>query len=127
MTRDYVDRMKDKIEQEEQAAIGLKYDAGKQPWFALPLEILQPLADVFAAGEKKYATHNCLQPFADASRRFYDGQMRHAVACQLDPLAIDQELLHSYNIAVYHQAQVAFNALMRLHHALKDTQHTGGN
>ena len=99
---------------------GLKFDQGKQPWFALPLEILEPLADVFAAGEQKYATHNCLQPFRDASRRFYDGQMRHAVACQLDPLAVDGELKEKYGIKVYHQAQVAFNALMRLYHARKD-------
>jgi hypothetical protein len=101
---------------------GLKHDQGKQPWYAMPLEVLQPLADVFAAGERKYSTFNCLQPFADPQRRFYDGQMRHAEACQLDPLAVDQELLEKYGVKVYHQAQVAFNALMRLHHAIKEQE-----
>ena len=98
---------------------GLKFDEGKQSWYAMPLQILQPLADVFAAGEKKYATFNCLQPFDDPDRRFYDGQMRHAEKCQLDPLAVDQELLEKYGVKVYHSAQVAFNSLMRLHHALE--------
>lgn len=92
---------------------GLKFDQGKQPWFAMPLEVLMPLADVFAAGEKKYNTFNCLQPFRDANRRFYDGQMRHTEQCQLDPLAIDEET------GCYHAAQVAFNTLMRLYHAKK--------
>ncbi len=101
---------------------GLKHDQGKQPWYAMPLEILEPLADVFAAGEMKYATFNCLQPFEDADRRFYDGQMRHAKDCQIDPLAIDQELFDKYGVKVYQSAQVAFNALMRLHHALKSKE-----
>lgn len=93
---------------------GLKYDTGKQPYFAMPLVVLKPLADVFAAGEKKYATFNCLQPFTDSNRRFYDAQMRHTEACQLDPLAIDPET------GCYEAAEVAFNTLMRLHHALKE-------
>lgn len=97
---------------------GLKFDQGKQPWYAMPMQVLQPLADVFAAGEKKYATFNCLQPFSDPARRFYDGLMRHQSACQLDPLARDEET------GCYHQAQVAFNALMRLHHALKEQEKT---
>jgi hypothetical protein len=98
---------------------GLKFDSGKQPWFAMPLEVLEPLADVFAAGEKKYATFNCLQPFENPDRRFYDGMMRHAAACQRDPLAIDAELNEKYGVEVYHAAQVAFNALLRLYHAKK--------
>ena len=101
---------------------GLKFDQGKQPWYAMPLEVLEPLADVFAAGEHKYSTFNCLQPFNDPDRRFYDGQMRHTAACQIDPLAIDQELLEKYGVQVYHSAQVALNALMRLHHALKEQE-----
>lgn len=92
---------------------GLKHDNGKQPWYAMPLEVLEPLADVFAAGEKKYATFNCLQPFREPDRRFYDGLMRHLEACQLDPLAKDEET------GCYHAAQVAFNTLMRLYHAKK--------
>jgi len=93
---------------------GLKFDAGKQPWYAMPLEILEPLADVYAAGEKKYETFNCLKPFKSSSRRFFDGMMRHNRASQLDPLAKDPET------GCYHLAQIAFNALMRLHHALRE-------
>lgn len=93
---------------------GQKFDEGKQPYYAMPLEVLKPLADVFAAGERKYQTFNCLQPFMDADRRFYDGQMRHTEQCQLDPLAIDEET------GCYHAAQVAFNTLMRLYHARKE-------
>jgi hypothetical protein len=91
---------------------GLKYDSNKQKWYAMPLEILEPLADVFAAGERKYETFNCLEPFEDSDRRFYDSQMRHVKDSQLDPLAIDEET------GCYHQAQVAFSALMRLRNAL---------
>lgn len=91
---------------------GLKHDVGKQKWYAMPLEILEPLADVFAAGEKKYETFNCLNPFDDSDRRFYNSLMRHLEACQIDPLAIDEET------GCYHQAQVAFSALLRLRNAL---------
>ena len=97
-----------------EANVGLKFDQGKQPYFAMPLEVLMPLADVFAAGEKKYATFNCLKPFREPNRRFYDGMMRHIEQCQLDPLAIDEET------GCYHAAQVAFNTLMRLYHAKKE-------
>ena len=96
---------------------GLKTDEGKQQWYAMPLEILEPLAQAFVAGEKKYATFNCLQPFADPDRRFYDAQMRHTRKSQIDPLAIDEELKAKYGIEVYHEAQVAFSALMRLYNA----------
>ena len=89
---------------------GLKTDAGKQPWYAMPLTILEPLADVFAAGERKYETFNCMKPFRDPDRRFWDAAMRHLAACQLDPLARDEET------GCYHAAQVAFSILMRLHH-----------
>lgn len=89
---------------------GLKYDQGKQPWYAMPLEILEPLADLFAAGEKKYGTFNCLNPFDDPDRRFWDATMRHLVACQHSPLAKDPET------GCYHAAAVAFSILMRLHH-----------
>lgn len=93
---------------------GLKKDEGKQEWYALPLVILKPLAEVFRAGEKKYATFNCLEPFADSDRRFYNAIMRHLEACQLDPLAKDEET------GAYHAAQVAFNTLLRLHNALRE-------
>lgn len=89
---------------------GLKYDTGKQKWHSLPLEILEPLADLFHAGQQKYGKFNCLQPFDSADERFYDAAVRHLVACQLAPLAKDSET------GCYHAAAVAFNILMRLHH-----------
>ena len=95
---------------------GLKHDEGKQPLYATPLVMIEPLADVFWAGEQKYATFNCLQPFDDSSRRFYDGMMRHIVASQIDPLARDEET------GCYHLAQTAFNALARLYHARQEQQ-----
>jgi hypothetical protein len=94
--------------------VGWKNDEGKQGWYPLPLVILKPLADVFVAGEKKYATFNCLQPFDDSDRRFWDATMRHLEECQLDPLSIDEET------GCYHAAQVAFNTLLRLHNALRE-------
>ena len=93
---------------------GLKYDQGKQGWYPLPLVLLKPLADVCVAGEFKYETFNSLKPFDDYSRRLYDSQMRHVEASQVDPLAIDLET------GCYHQAQVAFSALVRLHNALRE-------
>jgi hypothetical protein len=92
---------------------GEKNDEGKQQWYALPLVILQPLADVLSAGELKYSTFNCLNPFDDSDRRFWDAAMRHMESCQLDPLAIDEET------GCYHSAQVAFSVLLRLHNALQ--------
>lgn len=100
-------------------AKGMKADVGKQRWSALPLVILEPLADVMEAGAKKYAKFNCLQPFDDPNERFYDGMMRHIKACQLDPLAIDEET------GCYHAAQVAFNTLMRLYHCKKIIEDKG--
>lgn len=89
---------------------GLKADDGKTGWFAMPLVVLQPLLDVFNAGVKHYGLHNCLNPFDNPSERFYDAQLRHVADCQLDPMAIDPQ------DGCYHEAKVAFNALMRLYH-----------
>jgi hypothetical protein len=91
---------------------GLKLDVGKQGWYPMPLIVLKPLADVYIAGEKKYAIFNCLNPFKDSDRRFWDASMRHLEACQIDPLAIDEET------GCYHGAQVAFNMLMRIFNAV---------
>jgi hypothetical protein len=93
---------------------GLKFDKEKQEWFAMPLEVLVPLADVFNAGEKKYEIFNCLQSFSTPSRRFYNAAMRHLVASQINPLAKDEET------GCYHLAQVAFNVLLRLHNCLRE-------
>jgi hypothetical protein len=92
---------------------GIKFDEGKQNWYAMPLEILEPLAEVFRAGEKKYETFNCLKPFDDPARRFYDAMMRHVEAQQIDPLAKDPDT------GCYHAAQIAFNALLRLYNCRK--------
>lgn len=83
----------------------------------MPLSILEPLADVFRAGEFKYTTFNCLKPFDDPDRRFWDAAMRHLEACQIDPLAIDEEIYGKYGFKVYHAAQVCFNMLMRIYNA----------
>jgi hypothetical protein len=99
----------------EPIEMGLKHDTGKQRWHALPLVILEPLADVMQAGTVKYSKFNCLQPFNDSDERFYNGLMRHLEACQLDPLAIDHET------GCYHAAQIAFNTLLRLYHARRES------
>ena len=93
--------------------VGIKLDKGKQEWYAMPLSILEPLADAFVAGEKKYETFNCLEPFDNPSRRFYNSLMRHLRAAQIDPLAKDEET------GCYNLAQVAFSALLRLHNCLE--------
>ena len=104
--------------------IGAKFDEGKQSWYLLPLEIIEPLAEVMNVGEKKgYGNFSCLDTFTDPNRRFYDGQMRHTVASQRDPLAVNKEYDKEgrYVGECYHLACVAFNALMRLYHARKES------
>jgi hypothetical protein len=96
-------------------SVGTKHDQGKMDWYPVPLEIVELLVPVFVAGEKKYSVFNCLQPFKDADRRFYAAQMRHAKECQIDPLAVDEET------GCFHSAQIAFSALLRLYHALKES------
>jgi len=101
---------------------GAKFDEGKQDWYLLPLELLQPLADVMLIGEKKgYGNFSCLDPFSNPDRRFYNGTMRHQVESQRNPLAINKEYDQNGNYIgeCYHLAAVAFNALMRLYHAKK--------
>ena len=101
-------------ENKPKSEVGQKWDEGKQKWHSLPLVLLRPLADVFEAGVVKgYGTFNCLQPFEDSDRRFWDATMRHLEACQIDPLTRDEET------GCYHAAQAAFNILLRLHNALR--------
>jgi hypothetical protein len=90
---------------------GLKFDEGKQKWDSLPLEILEPLADLMEAGRKKYGKFNCLNPFENSDERFWNSRMRHMASCQHNPLATDPET------GCYHEAAIAFASLMRLHHA----------
>ena len=98
---------------------GEKWDDGKMDWFLLPLELIEPLNAALLGGEKKgYGNFSCMKPFKNPSRRFYNGQMRHTRLSQIDPLAIDKET------GAYHLACVAFNALMRLHHCLKEKEET---
>ena len=98
-------------------AEGSKRDEGKQEYYAMPLVLLKPLADVFHAGELEYKLFNCLNPFKDSDRRFWNATMRHLEACQIDPLAVDQEIKDKYGLEVYHSAQVAFNMLLRIRSA----------
>lgn len=94
---------------------GQKHDEGKPDWHCVPLEVIELLVPVFEAGIKKgYGRFNCLDKFVDADRRFYSGKMRHTAASQMDPLAKDEET------GCYHEAQSAFNSLMRLYHAKKE-------
>lgn len=93
---------------------GKKHDEGKQQWHALPLVILEPLADVMTAGAKKYEKFNCLEPFENWDSRFWDSTIRHLNACQQDSLAIDEET------GCYHAAQAAFGCLLRLHNARRE-------
>ena len=95
---------------------GLKHDTGKRKWHSLPLVILEPLADLFEAGRGEYGKFNCLKPFDNPDERFWDATMRHLEACQLDPLAKDDKT------DCHHAAAVAFNILMRLHHAKRMQQ-----
>lgn len=99
---------------------GAKNDNGKQSWYSVPLVLIKLLAPAFIVGVKKYHLFSCLEKFDNPNERFYDAQMRHTEECQIDPLAIDQESLEKYGVEVYHAAQVAFNALMRLYHCLKE-------
>ena len=93
---------------------GLKHDDGKQAWHSLPLELLEPLADLMEAGCKKYGKFNCLDEFDNPDERFWNANMRHAAACQRDPLAIDQET------GCYHEAARAFSSLMRIYHCRRE-------
>ena len=89
----------------------VKYDNDKQEWYAMPLEVASLLADVFAAGEKKYETFNCLKEYPEFDRKLWNATMRHLQECQMNPLATDEET------GCYHAAQATWNALMRLYHA----------
>ena len=102
-----------RINQQEGPKQGDKSDSGKQGWHSMPLSVLVPLAAVFEFGKTKYDKFNCLQPFENGDERLYNGMMRHVEASQINPLAINEE-----DGGVYHLAQVAFNALIRLNDAL---------
>ena len=101
---------------DDTVAKGQKFDKGKTEWYRMPLSVLRPLADVYnnPVVSAKYEAFNCLKPFDNADKRFWDATMRHLEASQLDPLAINEE-----DGGVFHLAQVAFNALHRLHDALQ--------
>jgi hypothetical protein len=96
----------------------LKYDQGKIDWHSFPLVVLEGLMKVSLAGCVKYERFNCLLPFDNGDQRLFSAAMRHTVACQLDPLAVDEETgcLHGY--------QSAWNMLMRTYHAENREAHT---
>ena len=93
---------------------GLKHDTDKRCWHSLPLEILEPLADLMEAGREKYGQFNCLEDFDNPDERFWNANMRHARACQRNPLAIDPET------GCYHEAARAFSSLMRIYHCRRE-------
>ncbi len=93
---------------------GVKHDQGKLDWSTIPLEILEPLVQVFEAGAKKYGYMNCLKAFENGDRRFFAAAMRHTVDSQEDVLAKDDDT------GCYHAAQAAWNHLLRLHHARRN-------
>lgn len=95
---------------------GLKFDGGKLDWSVIPFEVLEPLVQVFMRGEEKYGYLNCLKKFDNGNRRFFAASMRHKVACQHDPLAIDPET------GCYHGYQSAWNMILRTHHAIKEAE-----
>lgn len=99
---------------------GMKFDKGKQPWHALPLELLWPLADLMDVGAVKYEKFNCLQPFGNSDERFWDAIMRHLADCQIDPLALDfrPENEDDVGTGCFHLACATFGCLLRLRNAL---------
>ena len=104
---------------------GQKWDGGKQDWYLLPLELIEPLAQVMVVGEAKgYGNFSCMEPFENSNRRFFNSTMRHLVASQRDPLAMNKEFKQDGTEAgeCYHLACVAFGALMRLYHARKESE-----
>lgn len=98
---------------------GLKFDNDKLDWHSFPLETLEGLIRVAMAGCSKYKRFNCLNQFENGDQRFFSAAMRHAVACQIDPLAIDEET------GCYHGYQSAWNLIMRTYHAEKNQQNRG--
>ena len=99
---------------EAKDAEGRKFDQEKLDWSVLPLELLEPLVEVFKAGEQKYGYHNWKKQFENGERRFFAAAMRHGKDCQDDPLARDEDT------GCLHGAQAAWNMLMRLYHAKED-------
>lgn len=86
-----------------------KYDNGKQKWHAMPLVVLEELANVFEAGATKYHKFSCLEGFENQQERLWDAMMRHLSKCQVDPLAVDEET------GCYHGYQAAWNIIMLTH------------
>ena len=93
-----------------------KWDDGKLDWHAFPMEVMAGIIKVAEAGiVKGYERFNCLLPFQNGDQRLFSAAMRHTVACQLDPLAVDEET------GCRHGYQAAWNILMRTYHAERAT------
>lgn len=94
---------------------GKKFDTGKLDWSLIDMALLEPLIPVFALGEERYGFLNWQKDFGPKyQRRFESAMKRHLKECQYNPLAINEK-----DGGVYHLAQVAWNALILLHHAQK--------
>lgn len=100
-------------------AVGLKDDTGKLDWDAIPLEVLRNVLPAFLVGLRKYERHNCALPFDEPRRRFFAAMMRHAVKCQRDPNAWNEE------DGCTHAASMAFNAIMFCHHCTEKRTEVG--
>ena len=69
---------------------GAKYDEGKPMLSYLPLRQLEHISDVFEAGAHKYEKDNWKLKEIDWDRQL-SATLRHLVAAQDDPYAIDEE------------------------------------
>ena len=93
---------------------GTKFDQGKKDWSLVDLKFIEPLIDVFVCGEKNHGYENWKKEFDNCERRFFAAMMRHVEKSQKNPLAWNEK------DQCYHLAQVAWNALFRLYHALEE-------
>ena len=97
---------------------GTKHDIDKLDWSLIDMEMLEPLVPVFMLGEERYGYLNWKKDFGpDSARRFQAARMRHSKECQYSSLAVNEK-----DGGVYHLAQVAWNALVELNHAIKKEQ-----
>jgi hypothetical protein len=85
--------------------IGERKNAGKLRWRNVPLFLLEPLMEVGAAGEKKYATFNFLKGMK--INDCMDSMKRHMMKLE-SPFEPDED----EESGVSHAAHIAWNALV---------------
>jgi len=95
---------------------GLKFDTGKLDWSLMDFDLIEPLVEILAHGEKVYGYENWKKDFGpNFKRRFRAARLRHERDAHADSLARNVQ-----DGNVYHLAQVAINALFELYHARKN-------